>query len=349
MSSRAFLSLLKNPPFLKLQHSFTLRPQRSLRMASSSGQRTLLLFLDWDGTLTATSTLPLIASIATLPDIHPSLPALFKAYSDNLKTHDQAYQPAKHERRTIPAELRYLESLHSVEKASIERVEASRIFENLRMGDVEVAASECVENGQITLRKGWAGLVEYVRSSQCLGKVEIVSVAWSRRFIYHVLGKCARMAAGVGVNVKDVEIKANEIYDDGSGRLDRYFKAEGTGIWTASDKLRVMDDLVQDFTTILGNASSVGVGLKPSTIYIGDSPTDLACLLKADIGICIRDTTLTSEQKELKETLERVRVPCSHVEKFVEHGGGGRGEEGAERLWWAGDFDEVCESGILGS
>lgn len=135
----------------------------------------------------------------------------------------------------------------------------------------------------------------------------------------------------------DIEIRANEILGGESGKLDRCLGERG--IWTAGDKLVVMQQLVE---------KSTEMGVKPKTVYIGDSPTDLACLLEADVGICIRDQLLSSEQKGLKETLERVGVASEHVSEYGMRDGGLEEGEGM-RLWWAADFDEVCESGILGA
>jgi len=317
-------------------------------MTSKDSQRPLLLLLDWDGTLTTTTTLPLIASIATLPTIHPKLAALSKAYVDDLKAHDASYSPAKQERITVAQELHYLNSLHSVEKSSIELVEASGIFKDVGTGDIETAAADVVENGSITLRNGWARLVEVVQSSQDPGKVGIVSVAWSRRFISRVLTLCGRMEGGVDVHAGDVEIRANEIEGDASGRLERCL-GNGRGIWTAGDKVEVMDGLVDAFMVMEGGEVDGGVDRQPKVFYIGDSTTDLACLLKAEVGVCVRDRPLGEEQRGLKETLERIGVACLHVGKFVKRGWDVGGEGGRNRVWWAKDFDEVCESGILGS
>lgn len=201
------------------------------------------------------------------------------------------------------------------------------------------------------------------------------------------------MGVGVRVRVRDVEVRANEIEADGSGRLDRAFGAAEGGIWTAGDKVRVMEEVVGKVTAVAaaavgsrdqedvevnggngGNGGNVPSSTTPPTIYIGDSPTDLACLLRADVGICVRDgTTMSAEQRELKRTLERIGVRCLHVGAFGQHGrveegegegeerdgdGGRKGEERGERegdgegarkgLWWAADFDEVCGSGVLG-
>lgn len=88
---------------------------------------------------------------------------------------------------------------------------------------------------------------------------------------------------------------------------------------------------------------AVGGRERMRSVYVGDSPTDLACLLKADVGICVRDGVMTGEQRELRGILERIGVQCLHVGEFEDRQLG----DGSKRLWWAGDFDEVCQSGVV--
>ena len=81
-------------------------------------------------------------------------------------------------------------------------------------------------------------------------------------------------------------------------------------------------------------------GVRPWTIYIGDSSTDLGCLMDADVGVCVRDEVETGEQRGLREVLQRVGVGCFFVGEWR-----GR-DEGSKCLWWARDFEEV-KRGIL--
>ncbi len=222
----------------------------------------------------------------------------------------------------------------------MERVEAAGLFRGVGARDVERAAARAVEGGGVVLRDGVEGLLGRVLGSGGGGggAVCVVSVAWSRRFVRGVLEGWARRegwgGGGGGWVVGGVEVRANEI--EGGG-LDRVFGAAG-GIWTAGDKVRVMRDVVE--------AAAAGDGggdeSESRTIYIGDSTTDLACLLEADVGICIRDEAMTGEQRELQGTLKRVGVECLHVGRFRD----GDVEDGGKRLWWARDFEEVCRSGV---
>ena len=299
--------------------------------------RPILLLLDWDSTLTTTSTLPLIASIATLPLIHPSLPALTAAYTADLKRHDDTYIPAKRDRTSIDQELIYLSSLSAVEKASVERLEAAGIFKDVGANDIDVAAAACWDRESVTLPSGWRRMVESVLRR---GKVGIVSVAWSRRFIEQVLREADRAAGGEGGVGDEVAVVANDISGDGSGGLDRWFG--GKRVWSAADKGAVMGEFVGEFAS---RSDGSGVGERPVVVYIGDSVTDLMCLVQADIGICIRDEVLTGEQEALREVLVRVGVECFSIKEFSRGLDGLDG--GGRRLWSAMDFEEVFESGVF--
>lgn len=69
------------------------------------------------------------------------------------------------------------------------------------------------------------------------------------------------------------------------------------GIWTARDKLEVMEEIRQN-----SNGDGGEDGENAFTVYVGDSPTDLGCLLRADVGIVM------GGNKELKEIFGRLKL-----------------------------------------
>lgn len=158
--------------------------------------------------------------------------------------------------------------------------------------------------------------------------------------------------------VGEMEIVANEIegLDDvegSQGMLSRCFDGgEGGGIWTAGDKGRVLRRLVaQDH----GEEEKGGNERERArTVYVGDSVTDLECLMLVDVGICIRDEPLQSGQEALRETLERIGVECRWIGE-MEHRHVGQSDRGLESgsgggmkgLWWARDFEEIRESALF--
>lgn len=260
------------------------------------------------------------------------------------------------------------------------RVEGAGVFVGVTGTDVDCAAGRCVDGGEVVLRRGWRGLVRGVLGGDVdgegvqegvegKGKVGVVSVGWSGRFIRGSLLRAvsAGGAGGGGEEVGDgegrkmvgeMEIVANEIErlddaDGSQGMLSRWFDGvEGGGVWTAGDKGRVVRRLVAEDCV---EERKGGEGRERTrTVYVGDSVTDLECLMLVDVGICIRDEPLQSGQEALRETLGRIGVECrwiggmqhervGHSDRGLESGSGG----GMKGLWWARDFEEIHESALF--
>ena len=237
----------------------------------------------------------------------------------------------------------YLASLEDVERRSIGRLEDAGVWRGVTRERVVEAAVEAVTGGKVRFRHGWEGMVSAVQKRG--GAVGVVSVAWSCLFIFACLREGVRRGGGGGggesVVVGDVDVRANEIVFDADGKgigvLDRYFSSEETGIWTAGGKVRVMHELIEK--SIRENG-----GVRPWTVYVGDSATDLGCLMEADVGVCVRDEVETGEQEGLREVLERVGMGCFYIGERKERME--RQDKGSKSLWWARDFEEV-RSGIL--
>ncbi|KAK4693863.1 hypothetical protein P7C71_g3613, partial [Lecanoromycetidae sp. Uapishka_2] len=117
-------------------------------------------------------------------------------------------------------------------------------------------------------------------------------------------------------------------------------------ILDAYDKDRAVHSLNSVFSKQIQNSSPSRLDASKDSIfatliYFGDSATDLAALMSVDTGIIIRDKgPLQGEQLYLHETLKRLGFPLGHV-------GAWKHDRGQIRLWWAYDFDEVVNSGIL--
>jgi phosphoserine phosphatase len=112
----------------------------------------------------------------------------------------------------------------------------------------------------------------------------------------------------------------------GTGKLTKEGK---TGICTGHDKLREMKTVLQH------NSSSESI----VTAYIGDSNTDLPCLLYADIGIIIGDG------KSVIETCNRVGIT---VRQNLSSGGIKRKDETTGLiLYHYYDWNGILDSGLL--
>lgn len=104
--------------------------------------------------------------------------------------------------------------------------------------------------------------------------------------------------------------------------------------------------------------SSSRRGVPCSYIYIGDSTTDLACLLGADIGIIMCDETVQSPPSS--DLLEPANHPllemlhtCGYVTRHIRdyellYKKVGDDEQSPYvRLLWATNFDEILDSNMM--
>ncbi|KAL8936205.1 MAG: hypothetical protein Q9211_004298 [Gyalolechia sp. 1 TL-2023] len=317
------------------------------------------LVLDWDGSITITSTLPLIFQTGydlnapfAHPDNRPSWNSVSEAYMSDYRAHRSAYKPQAIERNSVEQELAWLESLRDVERRSTERAESAGVFCGVQEGDVQRAAEDAIKEGKVILRKGWDRLVNRVLPGNA--EVGIVSVGWSGEFIRGCLRAAARemnskeeKGLGRGDIVGSIDIRANEIIGGRDGRMSRYFEESSRGgeggIWTARDKRKVMEDLIRECRT----------GKEGILVYVGDSTTDLECLLSADVGVFIRsEGEMTGEQLDLERTLTRLGIDSRWIGQMracdveVEQSTN-RTELTMNNLWWARNFDDICTSPLF--
>lgn len=146
---------------------------------------------------------------------------------------------------------------------------------------------------------------------------------------------------GGGV-LRDVRVLAEEVVCPGEG-LPRGSGGDAGGklrggvetVRTSEDKARVMRSCVADF---LGGVD-VERG-KVLRVYVGDSPTDLECLLETGIGVCVRDEEMSGEQTRLRDVLEGCGVHVEQLRKERVDMGNGEGEEEG-KLVWTRDLGEV--------
>ncbi|MCJ1387837.1 hypothetical protein MMC18_000680 [Xylographa bjoerkii] len=191
----------------------------------------LILFLDFDGTLTNADTLAALASIpyalrSAAPSPEPYPPPLppfshfSTAYLSARAAHTAAYYPPAAHRTTPGLELAFLASQRGVEEASVRRVEAAGLFRGVRRAHVVSAAERMVASGDVRVRDGWAELLRHVRARDARAEVCVVSVSWSRAWIRGVLDAGLRAQGGKGtLEGWGVGVVANEVLglDEGEG------------------------------------------------------------------------------------------------------------------------------------
>jgi len=275
--------------------------------------------LDWDGTITRRDTLDALVSIAASAKRDSPVLEEWERVSEAYMTdYTEALEKLATGGRlptTIQEERRLLKSLKSVEQASLDRVSASGIFAGLTQKLLDEGASDVVNSKKVEIRNGFADFLKLKRTSHH-DTLDLLSVNWSRHFI----DSCLKAASAP---IDKNSIYANEL--DGidsnhvsQGKISPEGDSEMT-IISSGDKLEYMARLrEQDNRPI---------------IYVGDSWTDIECLLKADLGICIRDRPIGSSQKKLAERLESLGVSCPHLSNWR--------TADEWHVVCAGDFDEI--------
>ncbi|KAF2710444.1 hypothetical protein K504DRAFT_262315 [Pleomassaria siparia CBS 279.74] len=363
--SRA-LSTFSHPRILRILRNPMSRPTIPLPL-----EQPIAWVLDFDGTVTKRDTLDALVDIAAEAKPKDTISAAWKHctesylsdYSAALKQYAPDSLPT-----TVEAEKELLEDLKEVERKSIDRVSASKIFERVTAAQLRYGAAKAVKSGRVQLRFGVNEflhhvLSQYSQQDHSPSTVGILSVNWSRRFITACL-QAARasfdkplpevrsMAPEFTVNtVENAEVKelhqahstnspkhteaplwmeifANELggLEDG-GHSTGKLCAGNISILSSHDKLLYLE-YIQDQMSASGATKPIPV------IYVGDSWTDFDCLLKANLGICIRDDPMTSSQRMLADSFKRLGIQCLHV------------HEGKTDKWgvvWAKDFEQIKE------
>ena len=306
------------------------------------------LVLDFDGTLTERDTMEVMATVGHAEQAKQGRSVvpwskIVEGYMEDWIVHLKNYEPSADDRTTLTDELAWLTSLENVERASFRRAISAGIFEGVTTSTVEDVVCQAISDRTIKMRSGWLTLVKYVQmrnektwpAPQRKVSVQIVSVNWSRTFIHEVLKHSLsenEITEDALSAIDSIDIYANELpslkasWDMNSDLLPN-------GLLTSQHKVSLLKDLEQQHIGIESEGYET-----PITIYVGDSITDLACLCQADIGICIRAEPITSSQKELAATCERLGVAVQALSEV--HGSSARP---TRSLYYVEDFCEIYD------
>ena len=239
------------------------------------------LILDFDETLTPADTISLLTSAAyrLRPTTLPPLPPWSYFTESWLGDYNRHIQSYPHPRCTVDEECRFLASLAPVERASIQRIEKAGVFKDLSITDLACAAET------VTVRLGFWQACRPVLDAG--GLVSVLSVNWSRAWIRSALGAAVAREARDGKRERErfeaeASLVSNDLCSDGTTTTGEFTRnpelGEDHGIWTAEDKATTMNLYLAE--------GGVEDGL---VVYVGDSSTDLMCLLQADVGVVIGD------------------------------------------------------------
>lgn len=294
--------------------------------ASHSGPETprrvpFQLILDFDGTITQSDTIGNVARAALEwrkapdgggKDLTAHWQRILDLYSQDLAAYDQS-QPSEEQRTTLAHELAYLRGCRLVEQASLDRVRESRIFDDFAAQHrLFEAGRRDRETGATRIRVGFSRWMEAQRGGGDLApSIHVVSVNFSASYIRGVLEPWLQNISSVIANEVQVDgsitasLQPPELVTECSGALT-----------TSQDKLAVTNHL-------LGN------GLGPIRLYLGDSTTDLECLI--EYGGYALDA---DGRGKLLRTLRRLGY-------FIPHASSCTSAVKAKHICWARDFDEI--------
>lgn len=297
------------------------------------------LILDFDGTITRKDTMHLLADIGyshqsangRVPQPTP-WSEIVDAYMTDFKAHANSYTPKAVDRTSPEQETAWLGSLERVEEASFQRVLAAGIFDGVSKDEVERAGKVALQEGKLQLRSGLQELVVQVRrhNATCSDlqlPIRVLSVNWSASFIRGVIQQGSEDHQMEKPLIHPQHIYANEL--PSITKEDTSPSIQTPPLRTSTDKGRLLQQLRQ---TTDGKGNSL-------LIYIGDSSTDLDCLLTADIGVVVQDDPMGSGQKESAETCQRIGIG---IHPIREAGPGRLGSDGGKTLWSVREFDEVA-------
>lgn len=359
----------------------------SVNMSSSKNTklRPIHVCMDFDGTLTKKDTMAALAGVCYKEQARlgnhdfPPWSHFVGAYTRDYREHESEYRPKKEDRRTVEKEIDWLNSLEKIEKASLQRVKDSGLFDLklLECGDGNDGKplfTEPLRSGEVQMRPGYIDIVsdilglnsDYDSSGIWDNRTEVVSVNWSRTWVVQCLFQAAQQdcedepmaplvfayvsyCAGESTNDRALsEPQPNDIPLAFSGLVrfanlyiateaevlsggcsDRFANASLTGR-AALYKPRQVQGLhctcrrkqnslsIACHSLILRQYYNNGdpTGAQGLRIFVGDSITDLECLLGAHLGICIHNEMMRSGQRDLAETLQRIGIITKSLSSF---------------------------------
>lgn len=316
-------------------------------------------YLDWDGTITIKDTLDTLVSIAAQKkpdvDVQTLWKHLGKAYYDDFSALHS--EQMKHPPTTLEGEKKFLRVIEAAEIRSVDRVSDSGIFSGLVSADISQGAARALGSNEVQIRPGFSEFLSLISPNGSgetfQGDLAILSVNWSARFIEECL-RAARL--GPKLQKTRLSIRANELENLGlkvepfrcaerddsqinPGGKDGWSETPSTGRIVPGPGMHSRIVFSHDKLEVFSKPEASNTQDKPAPkVYIGDSWTDLECLLAADLGICIRDDPMTSTQQKLADSLQRLGVECRRLQDLLDSS---EPETDECSVVWVQDFREV--------
>ncbi|KAH6675447.1 hypothetical protein B0J14DRAFT_586505 [Halenospora varia] len=308
----------------------TLKSFTSTRKMTTKTQSPKVAFiLDFDGTITTKDTISTLFKIglskqASLGiDKSQAHEEIISSYGDEFSKHVQNYRPVKEERTKLWDEFDYHRSLRDVEVRSFERVSTSGVFAGISESEWEEFGRQAVRNGDVIIRNGFAEFCRAVEKQA--GVWGVVSVNFSRGFIRGVLEEALK------ANTR-VDIFSNVL--DERGIIERS-KIEG---WMPSKEVIATSDFkLAAMHCLIDTWKKSPIGKYPlHAVYIGDSGTDIECLMDDSVQEIIM---AESSSSPLIDILARLGIGVRNIEGYP--------DSDDDNLLWARDFAEISQSKFL--
>ncbi|GAB0137000.1 hypothetical protein EsDP_00005283 [Epichloe bromicola] len=271
------------------------------------------LVLDFDGTITQRDTIGELAQSAIRRKKHQTQRDLQRAWDDAVRKYLQDHQ-------SYTANFTPPES----ERRAVE--EEERFLAGLR--PIEEASLTRVSHSGLFAGLEKSDLVQMGVEAVSTGRVRITEgypdlLEEARRGGAKVdvlsVNWSRSFIEGVLHRHAGVNVVANEVSEDGSIH----------GPSPCMPRITTAPDKVRAFRRIVGEDQKA--------FYFGDSATDLTCLLLCRGIVLARD----KESSSLLKTLSRIGTDVPHVGSAQDHAD--------KRLFWARNFREVMQSGVLGA
>ncbi|KXJ92304.1 hypothetical protein Micbo1qcDRAFT_162529 [Microdochium bolleyi] len=299
------------------------------------------IFLDFDGTITTQDTISELARFALSlqasrgrgTELEAAWDKVVKAYMTGYKACVDGHHTPAARRTTRDQEVEFLRQMKDSEVTSLERIRECEVFRGITPDEFRAAGRRLVEDGTIKLRPGFHEFVSRMQQQQqdevggegvardggsgsgC--KVWVLSVNWSSAFIEGACWPSRVHVIANNISSADGSVVGPEL-------LLSPRSADHRTLTNSVDKLDAM-------RAALASVSAEFPGFAAETVYMGDSITDMECILAADRAIVMSDAA----DSTLLETLRRVGTEVRNVAD---------GEPGG--IVWASSFEEIEKQGF---
>ena len=236
------------------------------------------IFMDFDGTITTKDTIGILMEYIMAHDhntYYNFWTSHCKWYAEQCEAYEKAHCPS-----LAPGDLQYADQLDlraviddyvngraKLELESVERLNACGIFSNTVSHELYEAGCMGVNGGKVKIRSGFAPLLDFMRRERM--SLTVLSVNWSDDWIMGCLRQWPHLA--------QVDLVSNHI-SRGARITGPPFKISTPDglLLTGANKLEAMR-ATQKRIPALGDGMTF--------VYIGDSTTDLPCMLACDHAI----------------------------------------------------------------